>query len=158
MLKFFAAFMLVLVGCAQEKSTMLAHKRDRGFYADVVNPATEFPQAEQKLDSLKILETGDAYPIRLALFDNGRFYYQVDKLGNGHGDWLFQEGALVLKAHRMVFDVEFWVSAAGLSGDEKLVRFMDRHGMNSHAVVLRDPSKQKAPPALRTFVPSEKDI
>ncbi len=38
------------------------------------------------------------YPIQLALYQDGRFYYDLPNLGDGTGTWRTEGGVLVLKA------------------------------------------------------------
>jgi hypothetical protein len=152
---------LFLQACSQGDK-LTAHPRGDAFYNQFVNSSADWPQAENKVDELKLLQTGEQYPIRIALFDNGRFYYQIDKLGTGDGQWAYGEGAIHATANRPIFDMELTVSAAAADGDETLVRFFDRHGFNSYKLQFRDPQalkeQGKQPEQLRKFKRSEKNI
>ncbi|WP_413559456.1 transposase [Bdellovibrio sp. HCB209] len=152
---------IFLQACSPPGS-LISHQRDAEFYSQFVNPAADWPQAESKIDELKVLQTGSDYPMRYVLFDNGKFYYQVDKLGNGEGVWSYENGAMIITAQRTIFKMELAVSAAKDTGEETLVRFYDRHGFNSLPIYFRDPAKLKqqgkAAKELKQFTRSEKNI
>lgn len=141
---------------------MVASKRDPEFYSQFVNPSDQAALASSKLEELRLIQTGDDYAMRFALFSNGTFYYQVDRLGDGTGDWLYEDGALKLIADRPMFNMTFYVSAANDTSDETTVRFLDRRGYNSYSIQLRDPAQIRAQdgtlPNLRAFSASSKGI
>lgn len=141
---------------------MTANKRDAEFYSQFVNPSEKMSGAAENLDQVKLLATGSEYPMRMALFANGNFYYQVDKLGDGQGLWDVKDGVLRLRAVRPLFDMHLFVSGAAAEGDETVIRFIDRHGFNSINIQLRDPEGLQqqgiVPPALPQYQASEKGI
>lgn len=150
----------LLAGCMPSKS-MVTHKRDNDFYKRLVNSSLDEDRAADKMNDLKILQTGSEYPIRTVLFDSGKFYYQVDKLGDGYGSWIYKDGVLELEAKRPLFNMEFTVSAAAEKGDAMVVQFVDRFGFNTYALSIREPApsqKHKAGSVLSTFTKSPKDI
>lgn len=149
-----------LIGCSD--TAMVSNKRDEQFYKSKTNSAKDFSQAEQKITELKLLETADEYPMRIALFDNNKFYYQVDRLGNGTGTWKYNDGGLELRAPRKYFVMEFYLSAAKPVGEDMIFRFLDRFGINTLETWVRDPELVKKNKAkieeLRKFSTSSKDI
>lgn len=160
---FIAVVSLALfVTACSPMSTMTANKRDAAFYGRFVNPSENESGASEKLDQLKLLQTGSEYPMRMALFANGKFYYQVDKLGDGQGTWDVADGVLRLRAIRPLFDMNLFVSGASEDGDETVIRFIDRHGFNSVRIELRDPQAMKQqgmiPPELSVYQVSDKGI
>lgn len=156
--------LIVFSNCSSSTRTV-ENKRDMDFFNIYINNSKDFPNAKNKIADLKLLATGEEYPIRLILFDNNRFYYQIDKLGEGTGYWQFEGGALQLMATRPIFDLEFTITAAQASGDETLVQFADRFGFNSLSIQFRDSvafansekSLQK-PMDLKEFIFSNKGI
>lgn len=126
-----------LVGCSGKAPVQ--HKRDETFFAKVLNPGEKFEHAEQELPNLKLLTATDKYQMRYALFDNGKFYYQVAKLGNGIGTWSYQNGIIHLLAPRNFFDLELNLGAAAAEGDAMAFQFLDRFGNNVVQVDLREP-------------------
>ncbi len=161
----FSVFSSLMLSCTSKPHA--EYKREASFFAPMINDSGSYALASEKVADLKLLSTGDAYPIRLALFDNGLFYYQVDKLGEGEGRWEYKDGALSLVAPRRIFDMELVITAAGLEGNDILVEFSDRFGFKSLATQFRDPtgntssgasSQNQKPPALKPFSSSDKGI
>jgi hypothetical protein len=142
--------------------SMVSNKRDEDFYKRYSNSTEKFSEAEAKISELKILETDEEYPLRIALFANGKFYYQIDKLGNGYGNWKYNDGALELSATRPIFDLNLYLSAAKPEGNDIHFRFIDRHGIHTVETWLRDPNlllQQGAKiPELRSYTRSPKNI
>lgn len=151
----------VLLGC-MPSSSLIVHKRDEIFYQRFVNPVQDEARAADKIGDLKILLTGSEFPIRAALFESGKFFYQVDKLGDGYGNWSFKDGGLELRARRPIFDMELVVSAAQETGDAMVIQFLDRFGLQLHNLSFREPvkilQKGKVPSALPLFSRSSKEI
>ncbi len=161
----FTAFCLVvasLVSAGCSEPSVVGHTREESFYTPFVNSASHYPQAKTELNDLKLLQTDDSFPMRFALFDNGKFYYEIDKLGTGEGDWGYEKGVLQLAATRPVFDMYFYLSAVSDSGTAVQFRFNDRHGLVSLEAQLRDPvqiRKEGGEPApLKVFKNSDKEI
>lgn len=126
---------LMLIGCDQGSS--VEHKRDPAFFNRFINSAQDYDQAKQKLNELNLLVSNQKYKMRYALFDNGKFYYQVDNLGDGHGKWTYQDGALNLFANRTMFDLDLNLIATEAEGEKMAMRFLDRFGNNNVDVVFR---------------------
>lgn len=129
-LLFSMAVLLGLVACS-ENSSMVSATRDAEFFEQFYNEPADYLAAKEKLAQLKVLETGEDYPMRFVLFQDGRFYYQIDRLGDGNGFWRFEQGGIELTAVRPIFDMHIYLSARAEQGNETLVRFYDRHGFNS---------------------------
>jgi hypothetical protein len=153
---------LLVVSACSPDSGLVANPREPEFYSQFVNPADRASQTATDIESLRLIQTGDDYAMRFALFANGTFYYQVDRLGDGFGDWVYESGALKLIAERPMFNMNFYVSALEAEGDATTVRFLDRHGYNSYSIQLRDPEQIRGRdgvlPSLRPFVASTKGI
>lgn len=132
-----------IVGCSEKR--LIEHTRDEAFFTKNVNTSEKFAKAEKNLNDFKLLVTSDVYNMRYALFDNGKFYYQVDKLGNGEGTWTYKEGFLKLHASRSFFDMNLNLVATEATGDGMALQFLDRHGLNHVKVEVKDPSSQALP-------------
>lgn len=156
------AFVFIITQACSPGGGLVANKRDAGFYSQFVNENSEWAQAESRIAELKVLQIDDAYSMRFALFENGKVYYQIDRLGNGNGTWEFVEGALQITATRPIFDMELTFSAAEKEGDKTVVRYVDRFGFNSSPVFFRNPEALKlkgvAPAILKEFKASDKNI
>lgn len=145
----------VFAGCSNEK--MSFNKRDPSFYTRFVNPARDLGDAENKMSQLKIIEGREKYNMRYALFDNGKFFYEVNNLGSGYGDWQYSDGGVKMFAVRTFFDMDLHLSGKEQTGEAIVMRFTDRFGVNLVNVEFRDPVAQK-PSALSTFQPSNKNL
>lgn len=131
---------VLFLGACSPNQEMVASQRSPEFFNQYLNPSQDFAVAESKIGELKVLEVGEEYPMRYVLFEDGRFYYQIDKLGDGTGWWKFEGGGLQLTAVRPIFDMHLYFSAKEASTDETVLRFNDRHGFNSVNIQMRDPA------------------
>lgn len=146
-MKILMGLLLIVAGCVvscSPISEMTAHKRESAFYSRFVNTGEDMKDVEQNLDRVKLLQTGPQYPMRMALFPEGKFYYQVDNLGDGEGRWDIKDGVLRMRAIRPLFDMHLFVSGEKAAGDEAIIRFIDRHGFNSLRLELRHPAELEA--------------
>ncbi len=130
--------LLVVVGCSD--GSPAKHKRGPEFFTRFVNPAKDYDQAGQKLNELNLLVSNQKYKMRYALFDNGKFYYEVDNLGHGNGKWSYHEGALNLFANRTMFDLDLNLVATEAEGDAISMQFLDRFGNNTVQIQFRPAS------------------
>ncbi len=127
---------IFLAGCSGKAPVQ--HKRGQAFFNKVLNPGEKFDRAEQEMPNLKVLTSNQRYKMSYALFDNGKFYYQVHNLGNGTGTWSFQNGSIHLLAPRNFFDLELNLAAAAEQGEGMAFQFLDRFGNNVVKVEFRD--------------------
>ncbi|MEK6629092.1 MAG: transposase [Bdellovibrionota bacterium] len=138
-----STLLVVLTNCSP-RSKDVEFKQNADFFNVYVNKSADLPQAEEKISSLKLLATEETNPLRLVLFDNNKFYYQVDRLGSGEGVWEYKNGALQLVAIRPLFDLAFTITTADAEGNETLVQYTDRFGLNSYLVQFRNPTRENA--------------
>jgi|GEM_PF-1247339 len=150
-----AAFSLTFFGCSEKFSEVLV-PREPEFFQNFVNPSNLASQMPAKIPEMNLLETGRDYPMRFVLFDNSSFYYQVDKLGDGYGQWRFQDGALNLFASRPLFDMSISLTATEAVGDSMVVRFLDRRGFQSVKIQFLNQTVKKE--SLPVYIKSLKDI
>lgn len=73
----------------------------------------------------------NSYPIQLALYQDGRFYYDLPNLGDGRGTWKFNNGVLELRAKRTLFDMFIELKANETEAETLSVQFTDRFGPNT---------------------------
>lgn len=150
-----AAISLTFFGCSEKFSEVIV-PRDAEFFQNFVNPSSAANQMPAKIPEMNLLETGKDYPMRFVLFDNSTFYYQVDKLGDGYGQWKYQDGALDLLASRPLFDMSISLTATEAVGDAMVVRFLDRRGFQSVKIQFLNQKTQKL--SLPVYTKSLKDI
>lgn len=126
---------LILGACSNGTATK--YKRGPEFFDRLINSSTDFDRAEEKLSELKLITSSEKYKMRYALFDNGKFYYEVDNLGHGTGKWSYRDGALNLFASRSFFDMDLNLMAMEAEGDAMSMQFLDRFGTNTVKVQFR---------------------
>ena len=131
------------------------NQRDQSFFAPVLNSSDDFEAAANKMSDLKLLTSNEKYDMRFALFDNGKFYYEVANLGQGTGDWKFRDGYINLFAMRTFFNLDIDLTAAAAQGDSLEMRFADRFGKNAVQVRKREPSEK---PLQRLRLPSHQKL
>ena len=71
------------------------------------------------------------YPIEIALYEDHKFYYDLPDLGDGTGSWSYEDGHLILKASREIFDMKIDVHSLDTAGKEIAIHFIDRFGPNT---------------------------
>ncbi len=70
----------------------------------------------------------NSYPIEIALYKDGQFFYNLANLGDGKGTWKNSNGTLELKAKRTLFDMYIEVQAADETAQTLTIQFSDRFG------------------------------
>lgn len=70
------------------------------------------------------------YPIEIALYKDGRFYYDLPRLGDGHGTWVHKNDHIELKAKRTLFDMYIEIHSADEGAHNLSIQFTDRFGPN----------------------------
>lgn len=150
--------LLLVAGCSS-KFSMVVAPRDVEFFENLVNPSSMSSQMPNKMNEAKLLATGEEYPMRFVLFDDGSLFYQVDRLGEGYGTWTYQDGGVKFFASRKLFDMNIYLTAKYSEGKEMLVRFLDRHGFQSVNIEHWDRTQiENQEKELKVFSKSLKDI
>lgn len=70
----------------------------------------------------------EKYPIEIALYKDGQFYYDLPNLGSGKGNWIYKGGIIELKASRQIFDMYIEVYGTSPTIQEAAILFNDRFG------------------------------
>ena len=68
------------------------------------------------------------YPIEISLYDDGKWFYNLDNLGAGRGEWKYKEGRIELYAKRSLFDMYIDVESENEEATNLIIKFSDRHG------------------------------
>jgi hypothetical protein len=68
------------------------------------------------------------YPIEVALYRDGRWYYDLPNLDTGSGTWKIEDGMIKLYAQRRLFDMYIEVVATEEGADKVALKFRDRFG------------------------------
>jgi hypothetical protein len=73
----------------------------------------------------------NSYPIEIALYKDGQFYYNLANLGDGKGTWQFSDGKIELKAKRTLFNMYIDVLGSDPENKTLTIQFSDRFGPNT---------------------------
>ncbi len=68
------------------------------------------------------------YPIEIAIYQNGKWYYDLPNLDTGTGTWKYENGKIKLYAERDLFDMHIEVVATKEHGATMAIKFADRFG------------------------------
>ncbi len=119
--------LLALMGCGQGGKSKL-HKIEATELDKFVNQKQMEKKPNLTIDK-SIVNT--SYPIEIALYNDGRFYYDLPNLGDGKGTWKLNKGVIELKAKRTLFDMYIEVMASDPEGKTLSIQFTDRFGPNT---------------------------
>ncbi len=68
------------------------------------------------------------YPIEVALYRDGKWFYDLPNLDTGTGTWKIEDGMIKLYAERRLFDMYIEVVATEERADQVVLKFRDRFG------------------------------
>jgi hypothetical protein len=72
------------------------------------------------------------YPFQIALYKDGKFYYDLPNLGDGVGTWKYTSGGKIqLKSKRSLFDMYIDVHGSDEASESLTIQFKDRFGPNT---------------------------
>jgi hypothetical protein len=119
---------LVLIGACGKSSNKKLYRVELAAVAKFVN---EKPLPANPNLSLEKSFVNNSYPITIALYEDGRFYYDLPNLGDGNGTWKHSNGKIQLKAKRTIFNMYIEVSATDEKAESLTIQFSDRFGPNT---------------------------
>ncbi len=90
---------------------------------------TAMPESPNLTVDKSIVNT--KYPIEVALYKDGNFFYDLPNLGTGKGKWKYADGKIELKASRKIFDMYIEVYGADAKIENAAILFSDRFGSNT---------------------------
>jgi hypothetical protein len=127
-MKYLLLFLLVACGSPEKSSDLEYHENEDGVFNRLVNSRNlENPSVDEDI----FLINRD-YPIEVAVYKDGRFYYNLENLGDGTGKWKDKKGALELITYRNIvgFNVkmEIYIQSNDPTGSSYTMKFYDRHG------------------------------
>jgi hypothetical protein len=114
---------LFLVSCGG-KSTKFYSAKEESF-SKFVNEKAKPKYPNMTLDKSII---NNDYPIQLALYKDGQFYYDLPNLDDGKGTWSYENGQIVLRSKHRLFDMKINVKALDQDATNVGITFFDRHG------------------------------
>jgi hypothetical protein len=123
--------LVVLVGCGKKGKDNL-HKITGSTQTQYVNAKSMPRDPNLTLDKSFV---NNSYPIQIALYNDGKFYYDLPNLGDGHGTWKNAGGVIELRAKRTLFDMYIEVKANDTEAKSLSIQFTDRFGPNTLKMV-----------------------
>lgn len=110
---------------AEEKGELRVFKITNKEMSPLVNdkPMPEVPD----LSTDKTLLNRD-YPIEVALYNDGSWYYDLPNLDTGRGTWKMEGGVIKLFASRTLFDMHIDIVATEEGAKSLVLKFRDRFG------------------------------
>ncbi len=126
-MKLILLMLLTAVSCGKQGSAKL-YRVDEAQLTKFVNQKNMPGSPNLTLDK-SIVNT--SYPIEIALYKDGQFYYDLPNLGDGKGTWKNENGKIELKAKRTLFDMYIKVQASDEAAETLSIQFTDRFGPNT---------------------------
>jgi hypothetical protein len=118
-------FSMFFAACGQSsKSELKSFQVSEQQFSSYINPRN---LSEANLQEDQHIVNRD-YPIELALYQDGSFYYNLPNLGDGKGSWKFVKGRIQLFAKRNLFDMYIDVFSRNENASELGISFSDRFG------------------------------
>lgn len=68
------------------------------------------------------------YPIEIALYRDGKWFYDLPNLDTGSGTWRFDGGKIKLFAERSLFNMNIDIVAVKEQAKDVIIKFSDRFG------------------------------
>ena len=118
----------LLLGTActgKSASADLFTAKDAGEFTKFVNEK-KMPEDPNLSIDKSVINT--KYPIEIALYHDGKFFYDLPNLGTGKGKWKYKDGKIELRAHRTIFDMYIEVYGGSPDFKDLAIQFSDRHG------------------------------
>lgn len=119
--------LLTLSSCGKSGNDLTAYNAKKEDFNYLIN-SKRMP-AKPDLANHKTILNRD-YPIEIALFADGKFYYDLPNLGDGNGTWKYTKGHIELNAKRSLFDMKILVHALEENAADIGIEFYDRFGRN----------------------------
>ncbi|MCO4795534.1 MAG: hypothetical protein KC493_17575, partial [Bacteriovoracaceae bacterium] len=82
-------FLFASCGLKKEKGELIVFEKSKTDYDQFINQKPKPNQPNLSIDK-KIVNND--YPIELALYNDGKFYYNLENLGEGEGTWKYDNG------------------------------------------------------------------
>jgi hypothetical protein len=119
--------LIVLSACGKGGNAKL-YKVESGALTKFVNQKKISKKPNLSVDKSFV---NNSYPIEIALYSDGRFYYDLPNLGDGNGKWKLKDGVIELRAKRTLFDMLIEVQATDVDANSLTIQFTDRFGPNT---------------------------
>lgn len=125
-MKYILILCLTLVSCGKQSKTKVYPVKASAL-AKFVNQKNLPSNPNLTLDKAIV---NNSYPIEIALYKDGRFYYDLPNLGDGHGTWEHTSDRIELRAKRTLFNMYIEINATDEAVNTLSIQFTDRFGPN----------------------------
>lgn len=125
---------VMLAGCGKQESKKTYPLSDQAAQKYV----NQMPLPADPNSSLQKWIINDSYPIEIALYNDGKFYYDLPNLGDGTGTWQKRKDFIELKAKRSLFDMYIEIRGSDKDGENVLIQFTDRFGPNTLKMINKN--------------------
>ena len=126
-------------GLKKEKGELILFEKDQSDYSKFINQKSKPPSPNLSID--KYIVNAD-YPIEIALYDDGKFYYNLPNLGDGEGTYKYEDGVLKLVATRKILGIEidmnYLFTITRKDGSKSVLKFRDRFGNQAIETALTE--------------------
>ena len=131
-------FALLLSCGKKEKGDLVLFEKTQEDYTKFINDKPKPRNPNLSLDKVIV---NDDYPVEIALYKDGRFYYHLENLGEGEGTYKYEDGDLKLYAEREILgvniDMSYTFTITKKDGSESVLSFRDRFGRQVKSVKLK---------------------
>jgi hypothetical protein len=111
--------LLTIVSCGKGGSAKL-YKIEAGALSKFVNQKKMTSKPNLSMDKSIV---NNSYPIEIALYNDGRFYYDLPNLGDGKGTWKLNKGVIELRAKRTLFDMYIELQGTDVNANSLTIQF-----------------------------------
>lgn len=118
--------LLALAACGGKSSPKFVQTKEENF-SKFVNEKSLPSDRDPNLTLDKSIINRD-YPIQLALYNDGKFYYDLPNLDDGTGTWSYSGGQIILKSKHRLFTMRIDIGALDANAENLAIKFIDRHG------------------------------
>lgn len=119
---------LTLFSCGSEQSEKESFAVDSALFSPYIN---EMPMPEQPNPATDKLIVNESYPIKIALYEDNTFYYDLPNLGDGKGTYSIVDGKIALSAERTLFVMYIEMKASDELAENVHIVFRDRFGLQT---------------------------
>lgn len=120
----FLVLLIMLISCGK-KSDVTFYELSEKSYQKFVNQKSLMTKPDLVVDKFII---NREYPFEIALYQDGRWYYNLPRLDEGYGTWKYENGSIVLYAKRDLFDMHIKIRSINELASQVAITFADRFG------------------------------
>jgi len=117
-----------LTGSSEEKTPLKFFLVEQKDLEHLINPKS-MPESPNLNQDKTILNRD--YPIEVALYNDGQFFYDLPNLDSGSGTWKYEGGMIKLSAKLVLFSMYIEVVAIEKGAEKVALKFSDRFGPKS---------------------------